>query len=259
MEDAHGRSAFVKVGATEQTAGWLRAEWHVYGQIAAPFLPAVLGWDNGDAETSPILILEDLSAAHWPPPWSPELIQHTLEALARVAATAPPAGLPLLADERAELSGWPRVASAPATFLALGLCSHHWLERALPTLLAAEQTAVLTGDSFLHFDVRSDNLCLAGDRLVLVDWNWACRGNARADVAGWLPSLHTEGGLRPEQILPDEPGFAALLSGSWAERAGLPPPVPGSPVRMVQLRQLRAALPWAARALGLPPLDGPAV
>ncbi len=100
VEDAHGRSAFVKVGATEQTAGWLRAEWHVYSQIAAPFLPAVLGWDNGDAETSPILILEDLSAAHWPPLWSPALIQHTLEALARVVATVPPAGLPLLADPK---------------------------------------------------------------------------------------------------------------------------------------------------------------
>jgi len=29
-----------------------------------------------------------------------------------VAATAPPAGLPLLPDERAELSGWPRVPLA---------------------------------------------------------------------------------------------------------------------------------------------------
>ena len=150
------------------------------------------------------------------------------------------------------------MATAPAAFLALGLCSVHWLEGALPALLAAEQTTVLGGNCLLHFDVRSDNLCLAGDRLVLVDWNWACVGNGRMDVAGWLSSLHAEGGPRPEEILPDEPGFAAFLSGCWAWRAGLPPPVPGSPVRAVQLRQLRAALPWAVRELGLEPLDGPA-
>lgn len=44
-------------------------------------------------------LVED-AHGYWPPPWSPELIQHTLEALARVAATAPPAGLPLLADSK---------------------------------------------------------------------------------------------------------------------------------------------------------------
>ena len=35
------------------------------------------------------------------------------------------------------------------------------------------------------------------------------------------------------------------------------PPIPQAPrVRDVRLSQLRAALPWAARALGLPPPDG---
>jgi hypothetical protein len=197
-------------------------------------------------------------ASIWPPPWSTDLIQRTLTALSHVAATAPPAGLPMLVDRQAQLCGWAQVAMQPAPFLSLQLCSPRWLERALPALLAAERTAVLAGDDLLHFDVRSDNLCLTGDRVVLVDWNWACRGNARADVAGWLPSLHAEGGPLPDEILPDEPGFAALLSGTWAARAGLPPPFSGSVARTVQFSQLRVALPWAARAIGLPPLDGPA-
>jgi hypothetical protein len=43
------------------------------------------------------------------------------------------------------------------------------------------------------------------------------------------------------------------MSGFFAARAGLPP-IPTAPhVREVQLAQLRTALPWAARALGLPP------
>ena len=259
VEDTRGRSAFVKLGTTEQTVAWLRDEWRIYGQLAAPFLPAVLGWDEGDAERGPLLLLEDLSAAHWPPPWTPKLIQRTLDALTQVASTTPPSGLPLLVDEQAELPGWSRVATAPDAFLGLALCSPQWLERALSALLAAEQAAVLEGDNLLHLDVRSDNLCLASDHVVLVDWNWACRGNGRADVAWWLPSLASEGGPLPDEILPNEPAFAALLSGYWAARAGLPPPLPGSPLRATQLRQLRSALPWAARALGLPPLDGPAL
>ncbi len=47
------------------------------------------------------------------------------------------------------------------------------------------------------------------------------------------------------------------MSGFFAGRAGKPP-IPNAPqVREVQLSQLRSALPWAQRALRLPPLDGP--
>jgi Ser/Thr protein kinase RdoA (MazF antagonist) len=130
-----------------------------------------------------------------------------------------------------------------------------WLEAALPDLLAAEGAAVLDGPDLLHADVRSDNLCFQGSRAILVDWNWACRGNGRFDIAAWLPSLYAEGGPAPETILPDEPELAALLSGFWAAQAGLPPPPDASGVREVQLLQLRTALPWAARALSLPPIS----
>ena len=76
------------------------------------------------------------------------------------------------------------------------------------------------------------------------------------DIACWLPSLHSEGGPPPEAILPDAPQWAATMSGFFAARAG-GPPIPNAPrVREVQLNQLRSALPWAARALDLPTLDG---
>ena len=50
------------------------------------------------------------------------------------------------------------------------------------------------GEAFLHLDVRSDNICIADGRAVLVDWNWASLGNPRVDLAFWLPSLSHEGG-----------------------------------------------------------------
>jgi thiamine kinase-like enzyme len=116
---------------------------------------------------------------------------------------------------------------------------------------------VLRGESLTHTDVRSDNLCFVGERVVLVDWNWTRRGHPSADLAFWLPSLETEGGPPPETILPDSGSFAAVLSGYFASRAGCPI-IPDAPlVRKVQLEQLLSALPWAVRALGLPPLDGP--
>lgn len=251
---ADGRSAFAKVGATAETAVQLRREYHFYARVAAGFMPALLGWEDGE---EPILLLEDLSGAFWPPPWSRERVDAVLRTLATVAATPPPPGLPALASSRGRLASWTAVADDPVPFLSLRLCSAAWLNAALPSLLAADAAALLDGDSLVHLDVRSDNLCFVDDRVVLVDWNLACRGNPRVDVAAWLPSLAAEGGPDPMTIMPDEPELAALMSGFFAARAGLPPPEGAPRVRGVQLSQLKRALPWAVASLGLPPLDGP--
>jgi hypothetical protein len=244
-----GRSVFVKVGTTPDTSAWLRTEYGVYSRITGDFLPALLGWEDGEA---PMLVLEDLSRAVWPPPWSRDRVDRVLGALAGIAATPPPPDLPSLASGRDRLVSWRLVAEDPAPFLSLGLCSQVWLERALPSLLAAEAEATLEGDSLVHGDVRSDNMCFTGDRVVLVDWNQACRGNAMIDVASWLPSLASEGGPKPVEIMPNEPALAALMCGYFAARAGLPPPEGAPLVRVVQLAQLKEALPWVAASLGLP-------
>jgi hypothetical protein len=88
---------------------------------------------------------------------------------------------------------------------------------------------------------------------VILDWNHACRANPEFDLAFWLPSLHAEGGPPPEEVLPDAPGLAALVAGFFCARAGLPPIEDALHVRPLQRMQSRTALPWAARALGLPP------
>ena len=52
--------------------------------------------------------------------------------------------------------------------------------------------------------------------------------------------------------MPGAPEVAALVSGFFASRAGLPI-IPDAPfVRRVQREQLSTALPWVQRALGLP-------
>ena len=101
--------------------------------------------------------------------------------------------------------------------------------------------------AFLHMDVRSDNLCLQGERVVLVDWNWAVRGPAELDLACWLPSLRLEGGPLPEQVAPGLGGYAAAVASYFATVAALPP-VPDSP----RLRHGATGAVEGRVAVGLP-------
>jgi hypothetical protein len=245
-----GRTFFVKAGTEEVTSGFLRDEIKVYRSIQESFMPVFHGADEGDP---PILVLEDLSGRFDVPPWTDAKIAAVLDLLERLRSIEPTPELGSAERYRAGWAGcWEKVAAEPEPFLALGLCSRRWLKESLPALSAAAQAATLTGDVLAHIDIRSDNLAFVDGHAKLADWNWACAGHPQLDLACWLPSLHAEGGPRPEALMPEGGGeFAALLSGVWAAVAGLPPPPTAPSVRAVQLAQLRVALPWAARALGL--------
>jgi Phosphotransferase enzyme family len=251
VELPDGIRAFAKLAVDEQTAGFLRDEHRVYAGLQAGYLPRLLRWDDDGA--FPILVIEDLSDAHWPPPWRPGEVDLVRRALDELHAARPPKGIPPLT--RDELHTWHEVESDPAPFLSLGLRSAEWLEAALPELLAASERCDLGGGSMLHLDVRSDNICIVDGRAVLVDWNWASLGNPHVDLAFWLPSLFVEGGPAPSVMLPDVVDLTAIVSGFFAAVAGLPPPARAPTVRALQLAQLEVALPWAVEALGLPPLD----
>jgi hypothetical protein len=250
-----GRTAFVKVATDELTASWLRDEHVSYSLLrGSRFMPAYLGFhDDGER---PVLALEDLSTATWPPPWSRRQVDAVVACLDEVAATPAPAGLPRAADDHLGLrDGWHQIERDPEPFLRLGLCSQNWLAAALPALLEANATAPLDGDELLHFDVRSDNVCFRSDgRAVLVDWNWTSVGNRWLDLAAWLPSLHAEAGPPPDEVAPDVPaGLASVVASYFCAHAGLSE-IPTAPhVRSIQLQQARTALPWAARCLGLSP------
>ena len=251
-----GSRVFAKIGVDRMTADWLRTEQRVYAALRGEFMPRVRAWDDG---ARPLLLLEDLSACRWPPPWHAADGDRVLAALAELRAADPGGVLPPLSVADRDLAGsWRRVAAAPAQFLSLGLATSGWLRSSASALIGAADSADLDGPCPTHQDVRSDNLCFRQGRALLVDWNLAVLAHPDVDIAFWLPSLHAEGGPAPEQILPAAAPLAAVISGFFAERAGKPP-IPTAPgVRRVQREQLHTALPWAARALGLAPLDGPA-
>jgi hypothetical protein len=245
-----GRTVFVKSAVDELSAGWLRAEIGLYTSVRGSFLPELVG--HGEHEGLPLLVLEDLGDAQWPPPWRDGDVDAVKRGLAEIAETTPPPELERVPRETLAFE-WREVERDPAPFLSAGLCTQAWLDAHLPALRDAAERAPFDGRALLHLDVRSDNIALRDGRAVLVDWNWACTGNALLDVVAWAPSLHMEGGPSPEEIVDGEgvAELAAVLAGFWAARVGLPPPLTGPRVRDVQREQLTVALPWAARALGL--------
>jgi hypothetical protein len=237
-----GGSVFVKHAVDTVTADWLRREHQMYAALAGHNLaPDLVGWVDGEL---PTLVLEDLSGADWPPPWSRDQIEAVRLTLERVAALVPPTALPRLEDGEPANEGWNRVLVDPREFLSLGLFDADWVARLGPVLVAASAAAPLAGTALLHNDVRSDNVCVDQGVGKLFDWNLACIGNPQFDIAFWTPSLALETGLAPEVLMPDcAPELVACVAGFFASRAGQPV-VPHAPlVRQVQLGQLQVALP----------------
>jgi aminoglycoside phosphotransferase (APT) family kinase protein len=245
-----GTRAFAKSAWLEPSVTWMRQERKVYDCLSGPFMPALLGWEDGER---PLLALEDLTErAHFPPPWRPNDVDAVLATLAELGATHAHC-LPPFPETWPQ---WTEVAEDPAPFLSLGIASPDWLDRALPELLAAERAVTFSGAGVIHGDVRSDNLCIRGSRAVLVDWNHAAVGDPAFDVAAWLPSLALEGGPLPDDVADAAVArFAVPIAGFFAARAGLPPHEGAPLVRGFQLAQLEVALPWACRVLGIEPPD----
>jgi hypothetical protein len=245
---ADGRRVFAKLGDVPDTVAAIRDECRVYPLLAGPFVPRLVAADP----SVPLLVVEDLSDATWPPPWTPRLLDALERLFEELAATPAPAGVPALADARP--GAWEVVAADRAPFLGTGAASAGWLERALPVLLRAQAAAPVAGDRLLHFDVRSDNLCFRDGRGYLVDWNHARAGDPRWDRLCMLHTIQMEGGPSVRELDPDpEPGILAWIAGFFAARAGLPPPEGAPRVRGFQRAQLAIVLPWAAEVLGLPP------
>ncbi len=247
LED--GRRVFVKAAKAPHTAAWLRREAEVYANLRGSYIAELIAFEDDPVE--PLLVLEDLSDADWGVRWDAARVSAVRAALTAIATSPPPPNTPSVREILADFGRWDVVAADPEPFLATGIRSREWLNRALPILKAAADSASVDGEDLLHLDVRSDNLCFRDGAAVLVDWNWCCTGRAEFDVAAWLPSLAFEGGPRPWEVLPNAGKYAAYLAGIWAAVVGLPPPPTAPTVRDQQRRQLGIALTWCERELAL--------
>ena len=187
------RRAFVKAATTPYTAAALRREITSYEALASGPRPKLLGFDAD--RTLPILIIEDLSDATWPPPWTDGTVSAAIAAirdLHEMQADLPP----FMAVRGQDVQGWATVRADPGAFLALGLVSWDWLQKTLPALIEAEAACETAGMAPTHQDLRSDNMCLAAGAMKFIDWSEACLSNPRLDLGFWLPSLAYEAASR---------------------------------------------------------------
>ena len=263
---ADGSSAFVKAAVDAETERWLRTDRLIMSTVDADLVPRVVAWIEAGERS--VLVLEDLSDAHWPADhfrvdggkmlpvlWKPGQLERAFHALDRLAAmTAPPSLPPLSGILSAE---WAPIAADPAPFLQLGLCSSTWLAQAIEGLVAAEKSVDLSGDALVHHDVRSDNVCLRGDRVILVDWSEARCGCPGYDLATFLTGCALEGGPDPFDVMPEHGALAAWMGGRTARRATCETQRAPAWLIRVMKRMAVVNLQWATRSLGLPRWDGP--
>jgi hypothetical protein len=263
---ADGTRYFVKAASAEanpETPVFHRREARVLAEldplIAAGQLPAPRL--RGTAEVGPWfgLVIDDVDGRHPALPWRDSELGLVLAAVDRFAGalTPAPASVPAVADYLADdFTGWRTLAATGDDRV------DPWSRARLGELAALESTWAghAAGDTLLHADIRADNLLLAGERVVVVDWPHACRGAAFTDVVFFAPSVAMQGGPEPAALLarsragrdasPD--AVAALvcaLAGYFTQRSLQPPP-PGLPtVRRFQAAQGEVTRRWLATLL----------
>ncbi|WP_207947155.1 phosphotransferase [Actinomadura sp. 7K507] len=203
------------------------------------------------------------SAGPEPNPDTPRL-HRVLTGLGELASAMTPA--PIDAPTAAErfggaFQGW-RLLAAGEDLSGLD----PWARRNLARLAVLEGAweEASAGTTLAHADLRADNLLLTADRVVVVDWPWACLAAPWLDLVTTLPSVRTQGGPPPAGVFAGHPlardagdeavtSVLAALAGYFVREGGQPPPPDLPTLRAFQKAQGRAALDWLRRRMGSSP------
>lgn len=191
-------------------------------------------------------------------PWRDNELRLVVDRLHRLheVLTPTPIGSTTAADGFAtHIKGWGELRATRARL-------DSWAARHLDRLvdLEAEAPAAAAGDTLLHFDVRADNMLIAGDQVFFIDWPWARIGAPFVEWLAFAPSVQMQGGPRPDVLLRMVPldevdddainAVIASLTGYFLAHARRSPP-PGLPtLRAFQAAQGDIALDWLRARTG---------
>jgi len=249
-----GRRCFVKAVselANPETPGMHRREAEVVAALPREAAVPRLLWSY-DEDGWVALGFDDIEGRMPAQPWRQDELRLVVEGLDRLheVLTPSPIASASAADGFATLiKGWEELRDSKA---ALDNWSSRNIERLID--LEAKTPAAVAGRTLLNFDVRADNILIAGDQVYFVDWPWARIG---APFVEWLtlaPSVYMQGGPKPEEVLRmasldavDDGAINAVvasLTGYFIAHSHRPPP-PGIPtVRAFQAAQGAIALEW---------------
>lgn len=224
--------------------------------VASPVPRLLWSYDEGGWVA---LCFEDVEGRHPHEPWTDDdltLVVAALQAMASVLTPSPFDAGPAADMFRRGINGWQLLRRSGETRL------DGWALRHLDLLADLEANAPSRGEggTLLHFDIRADNILIAGSRVYVVDWPWAKVGAAWVDWVAMAPSVAMQGGPDPESFLrrfpieavPADAIDAVLCTiTGFLVRHSLEPPPPGIPtLRPFQAAQGQIALAWLRARLG---------
>jgi hypothetical protein len=275
---ANGKRAFFKASYPAPKGSGVRwfidheaENYRTLERFIRPWAPKFFG--SFGYEGWHVLLLEDLGPRSVPP-WTPTKARNAARSYARFHRKTWGKRLPRSLSRTGYLEYakfWRTLRKTGEIARTASLAgrraaeAEEWLAVALPVFIAHERGLEKARPPFvlLHFDARSDNVRIQGDRLRIFDWPFASAGPAEFDVVAFCQAVAAEGGpdaervlgwyeevltLRPEMI----DATVAAISGYFADRAWRPP-IEGLPrVRRWQRTQLKECLRWSARRFDLP-------
>jgi len=258
---ADGTRFFVKAvdaSVSEFQTSVYRAEAAVAAALpAAVPAPTLLG--THDDGRWVILAFEYVDGSGPTEPWTSAELDRVLAAVAQLALAGNPSPAPLPRDHP-RLGGWPEIAGNP--MFGSRLSEHStWAVRHLARLVDLEEQglAAAQGDALVHFDLYPQNIVLAPDRVVFVDWPHARLGAPYVDLIMLLSSAAADG-IDPEPLARRhpvaadvEPGIIdavlAAYAGFWMDGGLATLPAEFQPIADYKLRLGLGAIRWLRHRL----------
>ena len=261
LRTSDGRRCFVKAvseKANPDTPGIHRREAVVVAGLPPGVAVPQLLWtyDEGGWVALGFTDIDGRTPAQ---PWQPHELDMVIAGLQRLHEMLTPSPVESSSAAQAfatHIRGWDELQARQAA----GLDS--WSARNLERLveLEASAPAMLSGQTLLNFDVRADNILIAGDRVFFVDWPWARIGPPFVEWLALAPSVHMQGGPTPEELLRRVPlagvseqainATLSSLTGYFLAYSRRPPPLGIPTVRAFQAAQGEVALAWLRMRLG---------
>jgi hypothetical protein len=254
VRTGNGRRCFVKAvseQANPDTPDLHRREAEVVAAIPveAPVPRLLWTYDHGGWVA---LGFEDVDGRTPAQPWRQEELRRVVDGLRRLQEILTPS--PIVSTTAADgfttvINGWDELKRSKAP---LDDWSSRHIERLID--LEAKTPSLVAGQTLLNFDVRADNILIAGDLVYFVDWPWARIGAPFVEWVALAPSVHMQGGPAPEELMRmasldavDDGAINAVIAsitGFFLGHSRRPPP-PGIPtVRAFQAAQGAIALEW---------------
>ena len=248
---ASGRRAFVKTVGTAlnpKTPELFRQEiTAMQGIGTVPMAPLLFDvYDDGDWVG---LLFEDIEGRLPSHPWEQRDADRVLDAVKELSEALDPSpwpDAPVAAVRSLEfLSRWDNV-------IADGLDVPDWVvgrEAELAELARTGLRTLAEGKALAHWDLRADNIILADERVVFIDWAHP------ALAPRWADTVILQADMRESVRLPELPGdvaitgfLAAIAGGLWWGAAQ--PAPPGLPtIRAWQRRHAIIHLDWVRERL----------